>query len=122
MPDGAVISVIDARGAGELELYYSASLSGGWATCTQMGVDRLGNVKAGRGHAVSGGSGEQLQPFKLQFEDFRWSGEPPGPIKASWLVGRAGPGITRVEIRSPGRPTIDASIANGWWTAWSPGP
>ena len=119
LPAGAVISLIDARGGGVLQTYYYASVSGGWASCTDMAVDRLGGVSAERFHAVSGGT-EELDPLELEFTDFNWSGD--DPITASYLVGRSGAGIARVEIRSPGQPSIVASSANGWWAAWTPGP
>lgn len=119
LPAGAVINLIDARGGGVLQTYYYANVSGGWASCTDMAVDPLGGVSAERGHIVSAGTGD-LDPLELEFTDFNWSGE--DPITASHLVGRTGPGIARVEIRSPGQPSIVASSANGWWAAWTPGP
>ncbi|HUQ43654.1 MAG TPA: hypothetical protein VM451_04480 [Candidatus Limnocylindria bacterium] len=116
-----MLVLIDARGAGQLQAYYYASVSGGWGSCTHMVVDALGAVSAERGHAVSGGT-EDLDPLELEFLAFNWVGEAPAPITASDLVGRAGVGIARVEIQTPGRPSIVASIANGWWAAWAPGP
>lgn len=119
LPAGAVISLIDARGGGVLQTYYYASVSGGWASCTDMAVDPLGGVSAERGHAVSAGTGD-LEPLELEFTDFTWCCD--ARITASHLVGRTGAGVARVEIRSPGQPSIVASSANGWWAAWTPGP
>lgn len=120
LPVGAVLTVIDARGGGVLQAFY-ASATGGWASCTPMFLDPLGGVKAERGHIVGAGAiVEVLDPLELEFVEFTWSGEP--RITASYLVGRAGAGVARVEIRSPGQPSVVASSANGWWAAWTPGP
>ena len=118
-PAGVILTIIDARGEGELQAYY-ASPSGAWASCTSMVVDRLGGVSGERFHIVSGGGQDDLEPLELEFTDFNWSGEK--PIRASFLVGRAGAGVARVEIQSPGRPSTVASLANGWWAAWTQGP
>jgi hypothetical protein len=119
LPDGAVISVIDARGQGVVLAYY-ASDNGGWGSCAPMFVDPAGRVSAERGHVVSAHQVDALGPRELEFTDFNWCCD--APITASYLVGRAGGGITRVEIRSPGRASIVTSSANGWWAAWTPGP
>jgi hypothetical protein len=118
-PAGATLALIDARGGGVVQAYF-ASADGAWASCTHMVVDPLGGVSAGRGHAVSAGGLADLTPFELEFTDFTWSSD--HPITASYLVGRAGAGVARVEIRSPGQPSILASSANGWWAAWIHGP
>jgi len=118
-PAGATLVLIDARGGGEVQAYF-ASADGAWASCTHMVVDPLGGVSAERGHVVSAGGLNDLQPLKLEFTEFTWSSD--HPITASYLVGRAGAGVARVEIRSPGQPSILASSANGWWAAWIHGP
>lgn len=118
-PAGATLALIDARGGGVVQAYF-ASPDGAWASCTHMVVDPLGGVSAERGHVVSAGGLRDLEPLQLEFTDFTWSSD--HPITASYLVGRAGAGVARVEIRSPGQPSILASSANGWWAAWIHGP
>lgn len=118
-PAAAAISVIDARGGGVLQAYF-ASANGAWASCTDMVVDQHGWVSAERGHAVSAHQMDVLGPHDLEFTDFNWCCD--AVITSSHLVGRAGAGITRVEIQSPGQPAIVASIANAWWAVWTPGP
>jgi hypothetical protein len=118
-PTRATLALIDARGGGVVQAYY-ASADGAWASCTHMVVDALGGVAAERGHIVSAGGLHDLEPLELEFTDFTWSSD--HPITASYLVGRAGAGVTRVEIRTPGQQLIVASSANGWWAAWIPGP
>jgi hypothetical protein len=39
----------------------------------------------------------------------------------SQLVGRTGPGVTRVTLRLRDRTRVTASLANGWFLAWWPG-
>ena len=102
-----------------MQAYY-VNPAGAWASCTRLVVDPVSGVSVERGHIVSRGSLDDLQPFELSFEDFYWSGN--RPITASYLVGRGGAGVARVKIRSPGQPPVVASSANGWWAAWLPGP
>jgi hypothetical protein len=120
-PDGAALTLIDARGEGRLPAYY-ASPTGAWASCTDLVVDAHGAISAERFHVVSPGSLDDLGPLEIEFVDFTWSGEPPAPITVTYFVGTAGTGVARVEIQSPGSPAIVSSMANGWWAAWTPGP
>ena len=112
------MTLIDARGGGVLQSFYE-SADGAWASCTPMFVD-AGGLSGEGGHAVSAGGLQDLAPLDIEFTDFNWSGD--APITASYLVGRAGADVARVEIQSPGQPSIVASTANGWWAAWRPGP
>jgi hypothetical protein len=120
-PDGAALTLIDARGEGRLPAYY-ASPTGAWASCTDLVADAHGAISAERFHVVSPGSLDDLGPLEIEFVDFTWSGEPPAPITVTYFVGTAGTGVARVEIQSPGSPAIVSSMANGWWAAWTPGP
>jgi hypothetical protein len=38
------------------------------------------------------------------------------------IVGLAGPGVTAVELRLDDGRLVQASVRNGWWAAWWPGP
>jgi hypothetical protein len=38
------------------------------------------------------------------------------------IVGLAGPGVTAVEVRLDSGRVFPASVRNGWWAAWWPGP
>ncbi|WP_305785634.1 hypothetical protein [Symbioplanes lichenis] len=38
------------------------------------------------------------------------------------IIGLAGPGVTGVEVRLDNGRVIQASVRNGWWGAWWPGP
>ena len=86
-----------------------------------MVVDPLGKVSGERFHGVSAGSlNENLRPSELEFIDYSWNRDQPNSPRH--LVGRAGEAVSRVEIRGAGQPPVVASLANGWWALWTPGP
>ncbi|BCJ51018.1 hypothetical protein Asp14428_24930 [Actinoplanes sp. NBRC 14428] len=45
-----------------------------------------------------------------------------GDGRWSDIVGLAGTGVTRVDVRPDGGKSFQASVRNGWWAAWWPGP
>lgn len=119
LPIDATITLIDARGKGVLGVYYETPTV--FASCRAMEVNARGQVAPGPGHMESGASRHDLGPQELEFTDFTWNFDR-RPIDASYLVGRAGSAIARVEIRSPAGRTIVPSLGNGWWAVWVPGP
>lgn len=45
-----------------------------------------------------------------------------GASQYSHIVGFTGPKVTSVDVLLPGGRTVHTSAADGWWTAWWPGP
>jgi hypothetical protein len=45
-----------------------------------------------------------------------------GASQYSHIVGFTGPKVTSVDVLLPGGRTVHTSTADGWWTAWWPGP
>jgi hypothetical protein len=56
----------------------------------------------------------------VSLETMSSSGE--GDTQWSNIVGLVGPGVTAVEVRLDGGRVFQASVRNGWWAAWWPGP
>lgn len=114
-PQQARLVVVDARGAGFIQAQY-AGPNGVWATCINMTIDPTGRVVAGGGGTGIGGQEWRvLQPLEIEDQSGFGSDE------SSTAMGRAGAGIAKAVIVTPGQPQVTASLANGWYLAWWPG-
>jgi hypothetical protein len=101
-----MILFVAAHGAAEMSCFSGrrpmlASLGGGYGTHSPP------PVPAGHASIVSSGS--------------RTTPPDEGSRQFSQLVGRTGPGVTRVTLRLRNGTHVTASLANGWFLAWWPG-
>jgi hypothetical protein len=116
-PAGAELVVADARGEGLVQAYFYGP-NGAWARCDNVTVAADGGVRAaGGGKSITvPGPLRPLGRFELEIGEYGSSSPPP----SSYVYGRAGSGIVRVEIGGPSLPLFEASLANGWFAAWVP--
>ena len=104
----------------------------------QRGLATLLIMRKGNGvivECMSAGPGEDEQLASMSLID----GDPPatpagtvtletmsssGEGDGQWsnIVGLVGPGVTAVEVRLDSGRVFQASVRNGWWAAWWPGP
>ncbi len=117
MPAGAHVVVADARGEGVIQLWYEAPNSG-VANCNDVEVHEDGTFVAMGGGGTGFMPGPVLRPTELVVTDQSGSGR---PITRSYLGGRLGPAIVRVQILRPGLVPVEASVANGWFGGWVEG-
>jgi hypothetical protein len=118
---GSVLAVIDARG-------------GGLVTVRMTGVDAgecSGIAISPDGELIPAGGGSVFDQVEVapKLRDFQL-----GPLEVSGgaggdflpvdglvnVFGTAGPGIATVVIEPVGRPSLVASLENGWFAAWWP--
>jgi hypothetical protein len=119
MPNGVKLVVVDVRGGGLAQVYL-AGPNGAAGSCNDMKIDRNGRFEAGGGGSTSdGGQAEApLGQIEIRLRDISGSGR---PLVTSAVAGPVGPGIARVEIGGPGQPTVEATLSNRWFAAWTPG-
>jgi hypothetical protein len=118
---GLPLLVVDARGVGRLQLLY-ASADGKTGECQGIFVRPDGSVRGGG----PGGSseGDPWQPIPRDGLEIITSGSSFGTLgeDETHRAGRAGPGVAHVRLTVVGVPdAIEATLANGWWSAWWPG-
>ena len=114
--------VADARGDGVVQAQFAGPA--GEAFCMDMTIDRTtGRVAAvGGGSVGTGTSAVQLGPQAIESHSGMGTGGPGDAIVRQTTSGRVGNGVAAVVIQMPGKPPIRASLANGWYLAWWPGP
>ena len=84
---------------------------------------------------MSAGPGEDDQLASMSLADGKPPAPPAGTVSletmsssgdgdSQWsnIVGLAGTGVTAVEVRLDSGRVFPASVRNGWWAAWWPGP
>jgi hypothetical protein len=84
---------------------------------------------------MSAGPGENDQLGSMGLADGTLPAPPAGTVNletmsssgqgdSQWsnIVGLVGPGVTAVEVRLDSGRVFQASVRNGWWAAWWPGP
>ena len=98
--DSGTIDLCLSAGPGKDEQLASMSLAGGPLPAPPAGTVTLETMS-------SVGTGGLL-----------WTGE----RWRSNVVGLAGAGVTRVDVRLDSGENLQASVKNGWWAAWWPGP
>lgn len=121
MVAGARIAVADARGEGVIQLWYEAPE--GWTgSCidTELRADGTFRFPGSYGSGGSGNVGRILQPTELVLVDRSEVSHGPNMTR-SYVGGRFGPAIVRVQIQRPGLVPVEASVGNGWFGAWVEG-
>ena len=123
MPAGVSLVVVDARGGGTVQPFY-AGPDGSSGNCIAVGVLPDGQVQpSGAGGTGGGAVPAPLAPFEIRPGGTSGLGGGAGdPVTVSVASGQVGPGIAHVVIQLAGQPPILASLANGWYAAWWPGP
>jgi len=108
------IAVIDARGAGRIQMHY-VGRAGATASCFDMPIDAFGHVKAGGGGAeIPDHEPPPLGPTEISTEGGTSTED------STVQLGRVGESIVKVVIMRPKEEPITASLANGWYLAWWP--
>ncbi len=120
-PQGPLV-LADARGGGVVQVFYVGA-NGDASECNQMRISPTGSVDAHSGGGTSRGEPfPAIDPLGLEVVGGGSSTVANGePISAA-TFGRAGAGIARVQVEVAGQPPIVATLANGWFAAWWPGP
>jgi hypothetical protein len=119
MPPGTRALIIDARGASVVTLRMTGATSG---SCDSLQLLPNGQF-TGAGGGRSGGSGEHLGPrsgAKLGSLERQVVGG--GDLKVSgWSIyGSAGDEIATVVVEPVGHQAVQATLMNGWFSAWWP--
>lgn len=119
---GQAMVVIDVRGAGVAQVWY-AGPNGVSASCQDVTLDPAQAAAVLGGGSSSSGGGPQVAvaPNSILVIDRIGSGVPGVPVEKSYVSGKVGAGITRVQIEQPGRAPVVATIGRGWFAAWFPG-
>ena len=118
---GLPLVLVDARGEGRLQLFYGAP-TGESGECDGIFVGLDGSVRPGG--ASSSGAGGPWPPIAPDGLAIMTSGGSSGGLGGDeqHVAGRAGPAIERVQLTVAGiADPIEATMANGWWSAWWPG-
>jgi len=118
---GLPLVLVDARGEGRLQLFYGAP-TGESGECHGIFVGLDGSVRPGG--ASSSGAGGPWPPIAPDGLAIMTSGGSSGGLGGDeqHVAGRAGPAIERVQLTVAGiADPIEATMANGWWSAWWPG-
>lgn len=112
---------VDARGQGHLQAAFSGPA--GDAVCMDLMIDAQGRVEAMGGGSISGPQARPpLAEHALMSMGQMSTGGGDQAVASSLISGVAGPGIRGVVVEMPGQPRMTATLANGWYLLWWPGP
>ncbi|MEV6239523.1 hypothetical protein [Lentzea sp. NPDC051838] len=110
-PSPSDIVLAETRGVASILVLKKGN---GLAECMVVG-DKVFNYQA-----LTDGPVPPLPDTQVKTET--WSSSGDGDEVYSRMVGRMGPGVTRVELHLRNGQVITAGTGSGWWTAWWPGP
>ncbi|HET9458049.1 MAG TPA: hypothetical protein VFO78_11945 [Candidatus Limnocylindrales bacterium] len=121
LPPGSRAAIIDVRGAEVATVRMTGQVAG---SCNALQVSRTGQV-AGAGGGWSGAAAEELPRLgDAQIGSIDRGSIGGGDLKVQgWSVsGRVGAAIASIVIVPPGAPSVLATLRDGWFAAWWPGP
>jgi hypothetical protein len=118
-PAGVDLVVVDARGAGVAQLYF-AGANGSLAACYDNRILPSGQIEAAGGGSTTTDTAPlpAMAPTGLQITDYSSTGDPP---TRTYVSGRAGAGISAVQVVLPDGAIVQATLRGGWYAAWIPG-
>ncbi|MEV4343615.1 hypothetical protein AB0J83_03940 [Actinoplanes sp. NPDC049596] len=108
--------VILAEQRGDMTLLILRKNNGALVECLSVDKDRFASMGLTDGVTPP----PAAAPDSVTLETRSSAGD--GDNLWSNIVGLAGPEVTAVEIRLDRGKTFQASVRNGWWGAWWPGP
>jgi len=113
-----VAALVDVRGGGVTVV---RMVGQGAGKCDALEIEAGGGITGAGGGWSS--NGEQLAPIeatKLAEAEFGSVGGGNLRVRGWSVIGRAGPGITSVEIEPVDGPAVLATLENGWFAGWWP--
>ena len=117
-PPGVSLAVVDARGDSTVYLVYTGLTA--QAECL-VSIKPTGQAETTGGGASIGGLPPVPVPGEVSVVSSGSTGGGVGQDVTSTVLGRAGAGVERVEVRLRNNRTITASLGpTGWFAAWWP--
>jgi hypothetical protein len=116
---GSVAALVDVRGGAVAVV---RMVGQGAGMCDALEITAAGQITGAGGGWMQDGV-EQLAPIEAtELAEAQVGSVGGGNLKVQgWsVIGRAGPGITSVEIEPVGVPPILATLENGWFAGWWP--